>query len=73
MATYSQVIVGLEILAAHEDEGTEAHIGGADHDIIYAGLCGEPLKPSEDSPTGKRLKELGWHVDSETEGWARFV
>ncbi len=70
MATYGDVIEGLQILAYH-GEGLNDCLGGADHDIIYAG--GVPLSPTKDSVAGRRLLKLGWHVDIEEDCWARFV
>ena len=78
MASISEVVEGLEILAKTakvpaglaekgETDTRTAHIGGANHDIIYGPDC----DPSPEDI--KRLEELGWHVDSDTDCWSRFV
>lgn len=78
MASVAQVVEGLEILAKTasvprglsengETDTRTAHLGGADHDIIW----GPEADPSDEDKT--RLEELGWHVDSESGLWSRFV
>lgn len=78
MASVAQVVEGLEILAktadvprgladAGETDTRTAHLGGAEHDILW----GPQANPSEEDRT--RLEQLGWHYDVESNGWARFV
>ena len=78
MASVAQVVEGLEILAKTasvpirlaekgETDTRTAHLGGADHDILW----GPEEDPSDEDK--KRLDELGWHFDSESECWSRFV
>lgn len=43
----------------------------AEHDIFYFPISVEDLP--EDSEDGKRLLEIGLHVDSSSEGWATYV
>jgi len=65
MATAKQVIEGLQILDKYEDNYI-----AAEHDILYAG----PSDASKITPEDQaKLDELGWHIDSETDSWARFV
>lgn len=83
MASYKEIIEGLQILATYDEEGLDAHIGGAEHDVIYAGpFEGDVEEDDEGNPKpgttvvsdehAKRLRELGWHISSETDSWARF-
>lgn len=78
MASIAQVVEGLEILAKTasvprglaekgETDRRTAHIGGANHDIIW----GPDADPSDEDKA--RLEELGWHFDQESDCWARFV
>lgn len=78
MASVAEVIEGLEILAKTasvpkglaekgETDTRTALLGGAEHDIIW----GPEADPSDEDK--KRLDELGWHFDSESDCWARFV
>jgi hypothetical protein len=78
MASIKDVIEGLEILAKTAtipvflaEQGStdrrEAHLGGASHDVIW----GPEADPSEEDKA--MLDELGWHFDSESGCWARFV
>ena len=78
MASIAEVVEGLEILAKTaiipaglvekgETDRRTAHLGGADHDIIY----GPDANPDE-SDCG-RLDELGWHFDDEIDCWCCFV
>ena len=80
MAQISDVIEGLTILAKYVD--ASKHCVSAEHDVIYAGP-NEPGDHNDDDSTvsntlvtgidAARLLELGWHIDSEVESWARFV
>lgn len=65
MAMISDLIEGFQILQKYV--GSDEHIGGADHDIIWGVDC----EVSEED--AKRLNELGWHQDSDSdECWSRF-
>ncbi len=77
MASIKSIVEGLEILAntakvpawLAEDGETDrrmAHIGGADHDIIW----GPEADPSAEDI--ERLEELGWHMCSGAGVWSRF-
>lgn len=78
MASVAEVVEGLEILAKTaivpaglaekgETDTRTSQLGGADHDIIY----GPESDPSQEDIA--RLDELGWHFDSDADGWAVFV
>lgn len=67
MATYNEIIEGLKIQAKYVANGLEAHIGGAEHDVIY-GMVG--IVVSDDDRV--RLEALGWYLDSD-EQWQHFV
>lgn len=78
MASVAQVVEGLEILAKTasvplglaeqgETDTRTAHLGGAEHDVIW----GPQADPSAEDR--RRLEELGWHYDPSVDGWARFV
>jgi hypothetical protein len=80
MAKLTDVAEGLLIL---EKYNPGSHDIAACHDIICAGPSEVIVEGTEDDdePKGtvvsaedaKRLHELGWHIDSENECWARFV
>jgi hypothetical protein len=61
MATFNQVVEGLQILAKYED--------GNEHDIIWAGR----ISPSLTEEEKKKLNDLGWHYDEDVERWGIFV
>lgn len=65
LTRYQKIIEGLQILSKYEDSEI-----AAEHDIIYAGPHDGSKVSSEDFT---RLEELGWHIDSDTFVWARFV
>jgi hypothetical protein len=70
MATYGQVIEGLQILASCEKDGlaTNWHIS-AEHDILYAGPNIDEL-PGE---VNQKMEALGcWHK-SDADCWAVFT
>lgn len=78
MASIAEVVEGLEILAKTasvprglaekgETDTRTAHLGGADHDILW----GPEADPSDEDKN--RLHELGWHFDSQSECWSRIV
>lgn len=60
-----QIIQGLTILSKYSDNEI-----AAEHDILYAGPAYGDTVSDEDKAT---LETLGWHIDSGTETWARFV
>ena len=68
MATSNQIIEGLKILALYNSHGLNAHLGGADHDIIY----GIPTDTELSVEDAAKMSELGWHFKGD-EGWQRFV
>lgn len=65
MARISDVIEGLQIIQKYVEP--DEHLGGAEHDIIYA-VPGDTSISDEDVA---RLIGLGWHNDSEC-GWSHF-
>jgi hypothetical protein len=78
MASIAEVVEGLEILAKTasvplglaekgENDRRTAHLGGADHDVIW----GPDADPSDEDKT--RLEQLGWHFDEELDCWSLFV
>lgn len=67
MAKYSEVIEGLKLFM--EIEG-DKHNVCAEHDIVYAGPDAADTLTDEQRA---RLEALGWHIDSESGSWARFV
>lgn len=71
MPTMLEVIEGLMILSRYCDADDHGSVS-AEHDILYAGP--DNFNPGAMSKKDRRrLKELGWHVDSEFDCWARFV
>lgn len=74
MARASDIIKGLTILAKYVDKGIDAHIGGADHDIIFGTMDNhdENENPISAEDT-KSLESAGWHKDGEYGGWSCFV
>lgn len=71
MATVRKVIDGLTILARYDPDGLDSHSVSAEHDVIYGPGPGDPDAVTEEDR--ERLEELGWHLDSEADCWARFV
>lgn len=67
MATYRDVITGLEILA--RAEGYDKHGVCAEHDEIYAGHDATELSEQD----LLALEKAGWFRDEEVGGWKRFV
>lgn len=72
MANAHQVTGGMFILSMYQvPGGLEGLQVDAQHDVIY---CGPNIKShlitAEDK---KKLDELGWHFDEETECWAKFT
>lgn len=65
MIRSEQIIKGLQILAKYPDNDI-----AAEHDIIYAGPVRSETISTKDA---KELEELGWHIDSETDSWSKFV
>lgn len=70
MAKAIDIIRGLEILGKYADGGTNEHIGGAGHDIIW-GLPVDDEKVTEEDKA--RLKEHGWHTGGGEEGWYHYA
>lgn len=67
MARYSDVIAGLQLFASKEKPN--AHMGGAEHDVIF----GAPLTVQLTEEEIKQLEEWGWHQDTEIDCWTHFV
>lgn len=68
MANFKDLAEALLILAKYDDSGYVS----AEHDNIFSCVSTEDLP--EDSEDGRRLIELGWHVDTEYDaGWSKFV
>lgn len=63
--TIGDFIKGLQI--TYKDKMSEKYCIQAEHDIIYVG--GEDIK--EGSTEGKKLEELGFHMNDEC--WAYFT
>ena len=70
MAKAIDIIRGLEILGKYTDEGLEAHIGGAAHDIIF-GLPVDDEKVTDEDKA--KLEEHGWHTGGGEEGWWHYA
>jgi hypothetical protein len=68
----SGFIEALSILSQYMKEGPKtSYFLGAEHDILYVYTeAGLPL-PSTDE--GRRLQDLGFHVDNDVEGWAYYT
>ena len=65
-------IEALEIMAPHYAKGMDTdYFMEAEHDIVYFHVTAEQIP--EDSPEGKRLEELGFHLSSDADCWAKFV
>lgn len=71
MATIQEVTEGMQILLKYCD--AKSHHVAAEHDVIYCGPDLRDLKGKLSPEDKKRLKEIGWHEDSEGSCWARFV
>jgi hypothetical protein len=70
MATINDIVKGFRLLAKYEKEGMEAHIGGADHDVIF----GSNTKQEDiDICDQAELMEAGWHWSREYDCWCCFV
>ncbi len=69
MATYENIIKGLELFA--KTEGEDKHHIAAEHDELWAG---HDCKP-ENMTSGEQaiLKHHGWSYDEEVGAWHRFV
>ena len=70
MARVIDIIKGLQILAKYAEE--DAHIGGAEHDVIYG-----PPTMGEISPEDReKLRESRWHEGEDEDeglGWYHFA
>lgn len=67
MATYSDVIAGLQLFASKQEPG--AHIGGAAHDVIWGAPSDIELTDAEKA----QLHAWGWRVDNSADSWFCFV
>lgn len=61
-----KLIKGLQLIAKYEPDAD----WDAQHDIIYVGSGDIPAKMTDEEV--KEMKALGWHIDSEDGGWAKF-
>ena len=68
MASYRQIIEGLQLLATCDKGGLDAYSVQAEHDEIYAGPDIGSVSPEVSS----RLEELGWH-HSDADCWAIYT
>ena len=64
------IIKGLEILGKYATGGTDEHIGGAGHDIIW-GLPVDEEKVTEEDRA--KLEEHGLHTGGGEEGWYHYA
>jgi hypothetical protein len=65
-------IRALEIMAPHYEKGMDTDFFmEAEHDIVYFHVTGDQIP--EDSPEGTELQELGLHLSSDVDCWAKFV
>jgi len=71
MATIQEVTAGMQILLKYVTP--KDHHVVAEHDVIYCGPDLRDFKGKLSAEDKKRLKELGWHEDSEGSCWAKFV
>lgn len=72
MKSVSEFIQALCIFAKYLKNGMDTGwFLEAAHDIIYMNVSAEQLP--EDSEDGIKLGEMGWHISSDTDGWAYFV
>lgn len=69
MASYSDVIEGLQLFARRE--GLGAHHVEARHEVVYAGSGSPPEKLSADEL--KDLEKWGWVWEQRFVMWRRFV
>lgn len=63
------LMLGLAIFATYADRDQCAVDVAAEHDVIYAG----PSAGIVSAEDRRRLEELGWHLESDGEGFALFV
>lgn len=68
MATYRNIIEGLQLLATLQPSGLDAYGCDAEHDILYAG----PDVSEVPDEIAAKLEELGWHL-SDADRFAIFA
>ena len=73
MARAIDIIKGLEILCKYADRGTDAHIGGAEHDVIYGVEVDNSRVTDEDLETLDRHGWLCGEARGDDEGWFHFA
>ena len=66
MARLSDIIRGLQIIQRYCKDS--AHLGGAEHDMIYAPPLDRPLSVDDE----RELTAFGWHVDDENDLWSHY-
>jgi len=65
-------IEALNIFAKYVEKGIdEPYFCGAEHDELHIYVKTDDLP--EDSPDGRRLSELGFHTNGETDSWGYFT
>ncbi len=67
MATYKDVISGLELFASKV--GSDKHLPGADHDVIFGPSLDVSLTEEEQA----KLEMWGWAKDGQYDCWRRFA
>ena len=67
MAKYSDVIAGLRLFETKGGPG--AHMGGADHDVIYGASADTEFSAEELA----QLESWGWCKSDEYDCWILFV
>ncbi len=70
MARAIDIIKGLEILGKYTRGGTEDHIGGAGHDIIFGLPVADDAVTEEDRA---ELEKRGWYTGGGEEGWYHYA
>jgi hypothetical protein len=78
--TVAGFMEALTILARYMEKGMEQpFFTAAEHDVLYVHTESDKstddwtARPAKGSADGKRLRELGWHFDGESDGWAYFT
>ena len=68
MARTADIISGLQILLKYTNDPA-AHIGGAEHDVIY----GPPLLNDVSEADKQALESTGWICEEDECGWFHFA
>jgi len=67
MTRAQKIVAGMQLIMKYEPDTDIA----AEHDIIYFGSQESYKKMSDEEKV--QMVNLGWHLDTETDSWARFV